>query len=84
MDIDLGLAVLEGLWYRLQLDFDAIAGQWHAQIADDATGTMLVDTTGVFSGWTAASGLFDGVAFIEGEGSPNTTVGTSPWWTTST
>jgi hypothetical protein len=74
-DIDLGLSVLVGSWYRLRLDFDAIAGQWHAQIADAAPGTSLVDATDTFIGWTATSGLFDGVAFIEGEGTVGTTVG---------
>jgi hypothetical protein len=74
-DIDLGLGITQGLWYRVQLDFDSIAGGWHARIADAGTGTTLVNQTGTFSDWTSASGLFDGVAFIEGEGSPDTTIG---------
>jgi PEP-CTERM motif len=74
-DIDLGLAVTRGLWYRVQLDFDSIDGGWHAQIADAGSGVSLVNQTGTFSNWTPSAGLFDGVAFIEGEGSPDTTIG---------
>jgi len=67
-DIDLGLAVGLGLWYRLQLDFDATAGTWHAQIADASNGSILVNQMGAFADWQPSFGPFDSVAFIEGEG----------------
>jgi hypothetical protein len=73
-DQDLFLPVTLGLWYRVEFELDALSGAWHTVIGDVATGTTLIDVSGVFAGWTAGSGLFDSVAFFDGD--PSGTIAT--------
>lgn len=42
-DVDLGIEVEEGKWYRLETDFDAPTGVLHGVVADIASGTILAD-----------------------------------------
>jgi hypothetical protein len=66
-DEDLGLAVTLGRWSRVAFDLDALTGGWHVTIGDVASGTTLLDKSGIFSNWTTSSGLFDSVAFFDGD-----------------
>ena len=72
-DEDLGLPVALGRWSRVAFDLNTLTGGWHVTIGDVAAGTTLLDSSGVFSGWTPASGLFDSVAFFDGD--PDGTLG---------
>jgi len=74
-DIDLGAAVALGQWYRVSLAIDTSDGSYRAIVADSAMGTVFVDRSDVIAGWGPGRGQFDSVAFIEGEGSLDTTIG---------
>lgn len=75
VDLDLGVPVMLGRWYRLALDLDTLTGSYRARIGDAATAAMLADASGIFPGWVpGVDGLYDAVAFIEGEGSLDSTI----------
>ena len=74
IDIDLGLGIDLGRWYRVALDLDAVNGVVHSRISDAASGTVLVDQSDVVKGWTANEGLYDIVDFFDGELTPENTV----------
>lgn len=75
-DIDLGLTATLGQWYRVSFALDNVDGSYRAIITDAASGTTLVDQSGVFAGWSpGVDGQYDAVAFIEGEGSSDATIG---------
>ena len=73
-DIDLGLAVTLGVWYRLQLEIEAATGVIRSRIWDTATGMLLVDDSQVIDGWTAEDGAFDVLTFFDGELSEQATI----------
>jgi hypothetical protein len=74
-NIDLGVPAALGQWYTLSFDLDNLDGSYRARIADTASGSTLVDSSGAFAGWVpGVDGLYDSVAFIEGEGSFDATI----------
>lgn len=76
---DLGVPVVLGTWYGLQLDLDALAGTLHSRITDVATGSTLLDTVtslSQFGAWDpAVDGQFNIESFLGGELSATTTSG---------
>lgn len=66
-DFPLGLTILPGAWYRVQIDVDAAAGSIRNRVWNLAGGNLLADATVLAGGWTPADGLFDVVTINQGE-----------------
>lgn len=66
-DFPLGVAMQTAVWYRVQIDVDAISGSIRSRIWDAATSTQLADSTVQMPGWTAADSVFDVVTINQGE-----------------
>jgi len=72
-DLDLGLAVEEGRWYGVELDFTTSNGALHGAISDATTGEILADATVFLSNPQygkydpSIDGLFNAEAYIDGE-----------------
>lgn len=66
-DIELGVPVEIGVWYRVQVDLAAGTGEARSRIWNAGTGTLLVDQTDVIPLWTPADGIFDRLMLMDGE-----------------
>jgi hypothetical protein len=76
-DVDLGVQIEEGRWYRLETDFDAASGVLHGVVTDIASGDILADKMAFladpkysFAGGTydpAIDGMFNSEAYFDGE-----------------
>lgn len=66
-DIDLGVLAAVGVWYRVQLDADALTGEFRSRISDVLTGNTLVDNTTVIPNWQPNEAFWDSIAFFGGD-----------------
>lgn len=66
-DFELGLPILAGVWYRVQIDVDADGGSIRNRIWDIAGGALLADTTTSVAGWLPTDNVFDVVTINQGE-----------------
>jgi hypothetical protein len=73
-DIELGLPVDVGFWQRVQLNIDAVTGEFHTRIWDMATGDLRLDRVDMIAGWTSADGFYDVVGIFDGELTPEATI----------
>jgi len=72
-DLDLGVYVKEGQWYRAETDFNAIDGTLHGVVTDIASGAMLADKMiflrdpkyGNYD--PKVDGVFNSEAYLDGE-----------------
>lgn len=74
-DIDTGLPVVAGVWYRAAFEVETSGGAYRAAIADVALGNTLAEFSGIYASWLPGEGAYDVVGFIEGEGSIGGTLG---------
>lgn len=66
-DFPLGVTMVTGVWYHVQIDVDAVTGSIRSRIWDAATNAQLHDSLVQMATWTAADGLFDAVTINQGE-----------------
>jgi hypothetical protein len=66
-DFPLGLSIVAGVWYRVQIDVDSSIGVIRNRVWDSATSALLLDTTLTASTWLPADGMFDSVTINQGE-----------------
>jgi hypothetical protein len=66
-DIELGVTVEIGVWYRVQVDLIAATGEARSRVWNAATDTLLVDQTDTIPLWTPADGIFDRLMVMDGE-----------------
>lgn len=66
-DIDLGVPIDLGRWYRVEMDLDATRGVIRTRIEDAATGECLTNRIDIIEGWTPADGMFDIINFFESD-----------------
>lgn len=64
---DFGLDVNLSTWYHVKLALDTVKGTMNTKITDIAAGTLLLDRDDTTPGWTEQDGLFDAIAFFDGE-----------------
>lgn len=70
-DLDLGVPVNVGQWYRIDLDFNAVTGLAHSVIRDIFTNTVLQDRFDFISDgtndWTTDGAPLDAITIFDGE-----------------
>lgn len=66
-DFPLGVSIVAGVWYHVQIDLDADNGVIRNRIWDTATSTLLADTTVIAPGWLPSDNVFDCVTINQGE-----------------
>ncbi len=59
--------IVEGTWYALTLEIDAIRGNFRAVVSDPSTGRILGETTSSVAQWDPDFGQYDAVAVFDGE-----------------
>ena len=64
---DLGTGVALGTWYRVEQRLHTVTGAFEVKISNLETGQVLLDSMDVVPAWTPEDGLFDVVAFFDGE-----------------
>jgi hypothetical protein len=73
-DVDLEAVAEIGVWYHVEMEFNAVTGSAHSQITNLVTDTVVVDRTDQIPGWTPQDGVFDRLMLIDGELTPETTI----------
>jgi hypothetical protein len=73
-DIDLEAVAEVGVWYHVEMEFNATTGLTHSFIRNLATDVVVVDRTDQIEGWTPQDGIFDRLMLIDGELTPETTI----------
>jgi hypothetical protein len=73
-EIELGIGVDIGRWYRVAMDLNATTGEVRSRVTDLATMTLLVDVTNPIKGWGPDEGLYDIVCLMDGELAPESKI----------
>lgn len=66
-DFPLGLSMLPGKWYTVQIDVDATTGAIRTNIWDTQSSVLLADALVMASAWSTADSVFDAVTINQGE-----------------
>ena len=67
IDISLEQPITLGVWYTVQVEYDAVTGWTHTLISDAASGAVLVDRVDLPETWLHGGADFDFVALVDGE-----------------